>query len=57
LYPKKINIKIYSQLFLPHFNILSFLSMLPQSIRDYAKLIIQNRKKSFIPGETHVPVA
>lgn len=31
--------------------------MLPQSIRDYAKFIIENRKKSFIPGETHVPVA
>ena len=31
--------------------------MLPQSIRDYAKLIIENRKKEFIPGESHVPVA
>ena len=31
--------------------------MLPQSIRDYAKLRIEQTKKSFIPGESPVPVS
>lgn len=31
--------------------------MLPASIKSYAKLIIENRKNSFVPWKSHIPVA